>query len=41
MTRPITLTAALRCELEKNTKMFLYYLPQNPVDSDKIRYTLS
>ena len=27
-------------EPKKHTKMFLSYLPQNPVDSDKISYTL-
>ena len=26
---------------EKHTKMFLSYIPQNPVDSDKIWYILS
>ena len=26
---------------KKHTKMFLSYLPQNPVDSDKIEYALS
>jgi len=29
----------LQCEPKKHTKMFLSYLPQNPVDSDKIWYT--
>ena len=28
-------------EPKKHTKMFVSYLPQNPVDSDKIWYTLS
>ena len=31
----------VHCEPKKNTKMFLSYLPQNPVDSDKIWYTFS
>ena len=31
----------VHCEPIKNTKMFLSYLPQNSVDSDKIWYTLS
>ena len=31
----------IHCEPKKNTKMFLSYLPQKPVDSDKIWDTLS
>jgi len=31
----------IHCEPKKHTQMFLSYLPQNPVDSDKIWYTLS
>ena len=31
----------LHCEPKKHTKIFLSYLPQNPVDSDKILYLLS
>jgi len=31
----------VHCEPKKNTKTFLSYLPQNPVDSDNIWCTLS
>ena len=30
----------VHCEPKKHTKMFLWYLPQHDVDSDKISYTL-
>jgi len=31
----------VHCEPKKHTKMFLSYLPQNPIDSDNIWHTLS
>jgi len=34
-------TVTLHCEPKKHTRMFSSYLPQNPVDSAKIWYTLS
>ena len=32
---------SIHCEPKKYTKMFVSYLPQNPVDYDNIWYTLS
>jgi len=38
---PVLVEFYLHCEPKKHTKMFLSYLPQNPVASDKIWYTMS